>query len=61
MTLVFSYRMMFEGRMKESHHSTLGTSPSSISFFGAISASFVDAWIPVFLAAWEISFCSRSS
>lgn len=39
----------------------LGTSPSPISFFGAIRASLVDAWIPVFFAAWEISFCSLSS
>lgn len=52
---------MFDGRMKESHHSTLGISPSSISFLGAISASLVDAWIPVFFAAWEISFCNLSN
>lgn len=59
--LVFSYKIMFDGRMKESHHSTLGISPSSISFLGAISASLVDAWIPVFFAAWEISFCNFSN
>ncbi len=47
--------------MKESHHSMLGTSPSPISFLGAISASLVDAWIPVFFAAWAISLCNRSS
>lgn len=52
---------MLEGNMKESHHSILGTSPSPISFLGAINASLVEAWIPVFLAAWEISFWSRSN
>lgn len=52
---------MLEGRMKESHHSMLGTSPSPISFLGAISASLVDAWIPVFFAAWAISHCNLSN
>lgn len=39
----------------------LGTSPSPISFLGAIRASLVDAWIPVFFAACAISFCNLSN
>ena len=42
--------------MKESHHSTVGTSPSANSFFGNIDANLAADAIPVFLAAKLISF-----
>lgn len=44
-----------------SHHSRSGMEPDSESAFGAINANFDACWIPVFLAAWAISFCSFSS
>jgi hypothetical protein len=47
-------------KMTESHHSMCGVSSITPSDF-AMSASLVADDIPVFLAIWEISFCSFSN